>query len=454
MVRKVRHFFKLREQSGSAALITTIAISAILVVLFVGITTIATREIQQSISSDNASRALYGAEAGVEDAVRILANDAGYRQNTCNEVPSNPSENGKEVKVAVGGSVANPPDVAWTCRTVTTVSDEITGRLQKDESLQLNLALGRSGKKDTDPFLQADYMTIEWNDPRVDATVPWQSAQTSYLPQFSGAVADWNNRAAALEISAAWLDAQSAPGGRVQIKTSGGGAWTPFSSGLNVFPVRTVLASPNCSVAGCQYDDFSPWNDATYPASPLENSPPPGVLKANVTAKCTNNATATYNCNLPASFAGSPTPATAYDLKKLVKTEINNGTNNVTIDDEATYSTKNVILRIKPRYAAASYRMKFYKNNGGTLVPVYLPDGYATIDVTARSGNYFRRVVAKKQITPGTYDGIFDTAMFSGGDICKTMSVYRDFRGAPDKLTGGGPNDNAGRNTGCPDTAD
>jgi hypothetical protein len=40
----------------------------------------------------------------------------------------------------------------------------------------------------------------------------------------------------------------------------------------------------------------------------------------------------------------------------------------------------------------------------------------------------------------------------SGKDICKTISVYRDFRGAPDYTISGGartPNANAGKNNGC-----
>lgn len=463
MVRRVRKAWQHRGQQGSAALITTLAISAILIVLFVGITTIATREISQSINSDNASRALYAAEAGVEDAVRQLTSDPGFRENTCNE--KSPGGPGTEVDVIDSSATgaANAPDTAWTCRTVTTTSSELTGRLQKDESLQLNLALGRSGPKDTDPFLQPDYFTLEWNDPAVDSKTPYQAEAESFLPGVPGSGTDiWNNRAAAIEVSATWLEAKQT-GGVKQISNA-------FLSrgGLNVFPVRTVLASPVYPAAGDgRYDDFSPWNNAAYPAAPVNaaasvcnndaacaaGSIGAGALQSNITAQCRNSPE--YNCSVPYNFTGAAAPSTAYPIPTLLKTVMkDSGGNNVFINDTdaANYANRNVVMRFRPRYAATSYRIKFYHNSGGTLVPVYIPDGYATIDVTARSNNYFRRVVAKKQVTPQAYDGIFDNAMFSGKDICKTISVYRDFRGAPDYTISGGartPNANAGKNNGC-----
>ena len=81
-----------------------------------------------------------------------------------------------------------------------------------------------------------------------------------------------------------------------------------------------------------------------------------------------------------------------------------------------------------------------------------MPDGYATIDVTARSATYYRRVVAKKKLLPTVTDGVFDNALFSGGAICKDMAVYKDNRGAPDRIqnptTGAmANNDRAGLNS-------
>lgn len=442
MVHRVRKILQ-RRQQGSAALITTIAVSAILVVLFVGITTIATREIRQSINSDNANRALYAAEAGVEDAVRRLGDDPKFRESTCNA-----SNSGTEVRVS---DPSTGPDVAWTCRTVTVVQDELTGQLDVDESLSLNLGRGRSGPDETAPYLQARYMSIEWNDPRDAADAPASQVLinrlSSWLPTYNPDSPVWQG-AAALEVTSTWFGSNNA--GQVNKATINQGGLA------GVFPVRTVIASPACPTAGCNYSDFSPWNTATYPNSTYVDTAKdgggqidPGALQSFVRTDCTNSATVEYSCTMKNS------DGSLYDLANLARTEINNGTTNVYYDSSSTANFENstMFLRVRPRYNSASYRIRFYAAD--RVTPVYMPDGNATIDVTARSGDYFRRVLAKKQLVPTVYDGVFDNAIFSGADICKNMRIYRDYRGAPDYLwasdpaTGVGskqPNADAGKN--------
>lgn len=424
MVYRVRKIW--RQQQGSAALITTIAVSAILVVLFVGITTLATREIRQSINADNANRALYAAEAGVEDAVRRLGDNPKFREPSCNS-----TNNGAEVDVTSG---VNNPDVAWTCRTVTVVQKELTGQLDVDESLSLNIGRGRSGPDEADPYLQARYMSIEWNDPRDASDAPAADALvnrvSSWLPAYDSSAASpaWTG-SAALEITSTWFEATNNASGNVDLTET-----SVNRTGLEgVFPVRTVIASPACTVGSCPYSDFSPWNSATYPNSTyVDSSLQPsgnlaaGSLRSYVRTDCVNAATAEYSCQLKNQSTGG-----LYDMANLVKTEINNGSGNVLYDSSGNYSNTTMFLRIRPRYNSASYRIRFYADAAGTQ-QVYMPDGNATIDVTARSGNYFRRVLAKKQLIPTVYDGVFDNAIFSGADICKNMRIYRDYRGAPD----------------------
>ncbi len=434
MVYQVRKIWRRRHQ-GSAALITTIAVSAILVVLFVGITAIVTREIRQSINADHSNRALYAAEAGVEDAVRILADDPSKREEKCNALSGN-----AEVVVQGGG------DAAWTCRTITTTSDILTGRLEADESLNLNLALGRAGQEESSGYRQARYMKIEWNNSRDtgEASTPLMNRVSSWLPIYdpNNATQDWTG-AAALEITASWFEAN--PSGVI----NSGSIDKPGLRG--VMPVRTVMASSACQGVGCQYYDFSPWNSASYPNSTYVNNGAvgQGTLLSGVTARCHNDVTREYSCDMPATGG-------TYDLANLVKTEINNGTDNEIYNSSGgAYNNTTMLLRIRPRYKAASYRIQFFDSTG---VPVWMPDGKATIDVTARSSNYFRRVRAKKQLSPAVYDGVFDNALFSGGDICKNMKIYRDYRGAPDYVWDSvtstkSQNPNAGRN-GCGNNTD
>lgn len=430
MVQRVRNI-RLRHQRGSAALIMTIAISSILVVLFVGITTIATREIRQSINADNANRALYAAEAGVEDAVRRLAEDPSVRESTCNALNS-----GAEVPVTQ--SATNNPDVAWTCRTITTTNAELTGRLNVDESLHLNLARARASTAEDAAYVQPASMTIEWNDPRnsADAANPLVQRVSSWLPAYNPPSDDPWPGAAALEITSTWLQTGA-------LSTSGDVTIQPGSmnnGGLNsLMPVRTVIASPACTGSNCTYSDFSPWNNSAYPGGNIAAANVnAGDLMSGISTRCESGNSVDYSCRMPASDR--------YDIANLAKSEINNGSANIVYDGSTNSVNTRMVLRIRPRYNAASYRIRFYDSSGNE---VFMPDGSATIDVTARSGNYLRRVIAKKQLVPKVYDGVFDNALFSGGDICKNMRIYRDYRGAPDLEWNGTAkveNPNAGRN--------
>ncbi|HSH31747.1 MAG TPA: hypothetical protein VK963_03735 [Candidatus Saccharimonadales bacterium] len=81
-------------------------------------------------------------------------------------------------------------------------------------------------------------------------------------------------------------------------------------------------------------------------------------------------------------------------------------------------SSRQYVLRLRPRYNGASYRLRVLQ--GGSLVTV--PDQSATIDVTARAGDVFRRVVTKVPIRSGVAGGL-DYVLFSDTDICKDFSV-------------------------------
>lgn len=89
----------------------------------------------------------------------------------------------------------------------------------------------------------------------------------------------------------------------------------------------------------------------------------------------------------------------------------------------------NYILRLRPRYGGTHYRLQFY--NGANLVAV--ADQFVTIDVTAKSGDAFRRVVAKIEVKQGVAAGL-DYVLFSDTDICKNFEVDSN---APNQVTDG-----------------
>ncbi len=95
------------------------------------------------------------------------------------------------------------------------------------------------------------------------------------------------------------------------------------------------------------------------------------------------------------------------------------------VSNLANTNTDNYIFRIRSRYNPTAYRLTFYTgpNANGNIVSV--PDGTATIDVTARAGQTYRRVISKLPLNNGAAEGL-NYVMFSDTDICKNFIVFSE----------------------------
>jgi type II secretory pathway pseudopilin PulG len=85
-------------------------------------------------------------------------------------------------------------------------------------------------------------------------------------------------------------------------------------------------------------------------------------------------------------------------------------------------STRNFILRLRSRYAGTDYRLTFMSGVNGNGTVVNVPDGTATIDITAKAGDVYRRVVYKVPYEKGAASGL-DYVIFSDQDVCKNFGV-------------------------------
>lgn len=83
------------------------------------------------------------------------------------------------------------------------------------------------------------------------------------------------------------------------------------------------------------------------------------------------------------------------------------------------------LFRLRSRYMPSSYQMTFYTGPNGTGAVVPVSDGTATIDVTAKAGSTYRRVVAKLPLTQGAASGL-NYVMYSDTDICKNFDVINN----------------------------
>jgi Tfp pilus assembly protein PilX len=85
-------------------------------------------------------------------------------------------------------------------------------------------------------------------------------------------------------------------------------------------------------------------------------------------------------------------------------------------------SAKAYIFRIRSKYTASAFQIVFKANPNGNGGVVTVPDGTATIDVTAKAGQTYRRVISKLPLNRGAAGGL-NYVMYSDTDVCKNFDV-------------------------------
>jgi hypothetical protein len=85
-------------------------------------------------------------------------------------------------------------------------------------------------------------------------------------------------------------------------------------------------------------------------------------------------------------------------------------------------TTRSYMLRLRTRYVGTSYQFTFYTGANGVGLKTDVPDGTATIDVTGKAGDVYRRVVYKIPFDKGAAVGL-DYVLFSDTNICKDLTI-------------------------------
>lgn len=80
------------------------------------------------------------------------------------------------------------------------------------------------------------------------------------------------------------------------------------------------------------------------------------------------------------------------------------------------------MLRLRTRYIGTDYKLTFWTSGSGTGSVVNVPDGTATIDVTGKAGDVYRRVIYKIPFNKGAAVGL-DYVLFSDQNVCKDLSI-------------------------------
>ncbi|MBP6041895.1 hypothetical protein KA529_02655 [Candidatus Saccharibacteria bacterium] len=142
---------KLNNQQGVVSFFTVIFITLLLLILTTAYIRLMVNEQRQATDNDLSSRAFYAAESGVNDAILKIKKElqSGDLSNIDTDVC------GPE-KVLSSEAEA---DISYTCQFISLDSTKLTGTLEKDQSLVLDLT-GKTGE-------DSQWLSVSWHTPRI-----------------------------------------------------------------------------------------------------------------------------------------------------------------------------------------------------------------------------------------------------------------------------------------------
>jgi Tfp pilus assembly protein PilX len=387
------------EQKGISALLLTVILSLIMVIFIVGLTVISTRELRQSSQLDQSARALYGAEAGVQDAVNSINNAISNNASlpTTPEPCENPTPDKQRTiskeSLNIDDQYQSSELIGWVCRSITYQGSQVEGTLLRDESVQFNLTYDKMpGNNGPVTAVEIEYSSGQitgLNGPLNDCFYPASPANlgtNSQCKEASGGYNPWT-APAAMELGLTW--------------------WKGWDSSITIYndpndiiglPIRNILVMP------------------TKADQPQSNNS--GNAADGMSSKCDSASAIDYHCRLE------------YKNNRRIPLKELSGTG-TGIDPQT--NPQNFILRLRPRYTNTNYRITFFRGND--KIDVKFP--FAVIDVTGRSGDTYRRIKAYKPLTPSNIYNNLDNVLVSGTEICKNLIIDINHNGVGPSTPGG-----------------
>lgn len=322
----MKNVFKRNQtgERGAVALTTTIIISILLGIIITGLISVMVSELRQEDDSEQATRAYFAAESGVEDAISQVLTAVKNGGPFTSTLGCNSNTN----------LIPGTNQVGYTCQQITYSGTPAGSLDQPDSAVQIDT--GNASFRS---------MKLEWS------TTNGKSGCV-----FNSTVAGNWTCAAPMELA---------------IVQYPHGSFAAGTGNADLF-LKNVVAVPN-----------------TVNQTPDLNS-------------IRNNNPYTANCS----------PA-----RTGFKCFINiNG---------FTTATDSYLFRLRSRFVGTDYKMTFYNGVNATGGVVSVPDGSATIDVTAKAGSSFRRVIYKVPYEHGAATGL-DYVIYSDTNICKDFDVVNN----------------------------
>lgn len=405
-----------RRQTGAVSLFVVIFTALLFVAVTVGFTVLMLSDQQQSTDNDLAQSALDSANAGTEDAKRVLAQysdcqeralntgscasiRAALSRNECNTINaalgSSSDLSERKVQQKETDDNASALQQAYTCVKITPDTDTYVGKTRSEGDIRL-VPL----KTDGAPFdmvridwLQREDMDLGTNEPEFtepsDEDVPAaQRADYLHLPS----KAQWRNEHRGAVLRAGMI--QYTPGS-INLSAIDDNSRAGF-----LYSSSTGLGGTRASAFNLDSVDFHrPLTSANQ--SGLESK----VANVPVAAKCNESLTSGYLCT---SYIQLPSGRAANTLHYLTLASVYRDTSfRITLLDSA--NTAECADESIVEVGCVKFR---------NVQP--------EIDVTGRANNVFRRLVSRVESADASEAPYPRAAVGSNGDVCKNFVVTDD----------------------------
>jgi len=388
------------KKPGVTSLLVVLVLGLILTVMVAGISTLALREQQQATNTDFSNRALQVAESAVKVASNYLTTNATYNKPGCALPNTDPI-------YSTINALNQQSNQGISCIEIKNIyDDQADGAIDNDRSTEFimgpdaNIDSGAAGGK------TPRYISLYWHndlDPRVSSNF-YPNDQSLY-PSTEG-----YSYPASIEMTILWWPRNTLAG-------TSGYPMAVNSKTIFVMPGRDSssdsLASSTVQT-GCVGQNKS--GDDNHTAQ-------------------TDTDLSPYTCGTSYSIVSGATKK-GFDLLPILQTV----TPPVVSTDFATTANKyNIAIRIKPRYIGTHFQINAFDTGGGAIQN--MKSSRTKIDVTARYGDVYRRIIAEKYVGLSVLDNVFDTVLYAGkggsGDnknynICKKLVIIKDSNLEPD----------------------
>jgi len=163
------------SQRGIVSFFTVIFISILLIIMTTAFIRLMVNEQRQSIDNDLSSRALYAAEAGVDDAIVQLK--AAIENGTLSSIPT---------KQCNSKTLNTQYSISYTCQFISLDTNQLSGELKEGETLELDLV----------SMPNVERMQLKWHVPQDDNKMSSLNTFAGYSPGVGENIAPalWKNR--------------------------------------------------------------------------------------------------------------------------------------------------------------------------------------------------------------------------------------------------------------------